>query len=271
MTDRRLSDLFDALAPTYDAVGVDLFAPIAERLVELVGIGSGDRVVDIGCGKGAFLLPAARAAGPGGSVTGIDLSPAMVDAARRAARVAGLDNVRVVAGDAAAPALRKASFDVVGSSLVLFFLADPAAALAVWHDLLVPGGRLGLTTFGAIDPAWEHVDAVFEPYLTPEMLDARVSGKKGPFASDAGMVELATSAGFVGVESHTFDLAVRFADAEQWYRFTMSVGQRAHWAAVPEADRPAVRAEAERRLEGAADPAGGYVVHQAVRYTTGTA
>lgn len=271
MADQRLSDLFDTLAPTYDAVGVDFFAPIAARLVEMTGVVAGDRVADLGCGKGAFLLPAARAAGPSGSVVGVDLSLGMVDAARRAALDAGLDNVRVEVGDVQVPPLPAASVDAVGSSLVLFFLADPGAALSAWHGLLVPGGRLGLTTFGAIGPAWEHVDAVFEPYLTPAMLDARVSGKKGPFATDGAMGELVGAAGFVDVESQTLDLPVRFADAEQWYRFTMSVGQRAHWAAVPEAERPAVRAEAERRLQSAADPSGGFVVHQGVRYTTAKA
>lgn len=265
----RMVALFDALAPTYDGVGVDFFTPIAARLVELVGVRPGDRVADLGCGKGAFLTRAAAATGQSGTATGLDLSPGMVAETQRAAAAAGLANVDVVVGDAQAPDLPAGAFDVVGSSLVLFFLADPAAALTSWHDLLTSRGRLGVTTFGAIDPNWEYVDEVFEPYLSPAMLDARVSGKKGPFASDQAMVDLFGSAGFAGVESHTADLPVRFADAHHWYAFTMSVGQRAHWQAVPEAQRPSVRAEAERRLARAADPSGGFVLHQEVRYTVG--
>lgn len=269
--DERMTRLFDALAPTYDAVGVEFFVPIAARLVELLGIAPGDRVADLGCGKGAFLMRAAAAAGPSDQIVGLDVSPGMVAEARRSAAQAGLGDVQVVVGDAQAPQLPGGPFDVVGSSLVLFFLPDPAAALRAWHGLLAPGGKLGVATFGSIDPAWQHIDEVFEPYLTPAMLDARTSGKKGPFASDQGMVDLVTTAGFADVVTHRFDLPVRFADAEQWYAFTMSVGQRAHWMAVPEAERPAVRAEAERRLERAADESGGYVVHQEVRYTLATA
>lgn len=62
----RMSALFDRVADTYDRVGVDLFQPIAARLVEEVAPMVGERAVDIGCGRGAALLPLASAVGPSG-------------------------------------------------------------------------------------------------------------------------------------------------------------------------------------------------------------
>jgi hypothetical protein len=64
-------------------------------------------------------------------------------------------------------------------------------------------------------------------------------------------------------------LPVHFADADHWQAFSMSTGQRAMWRAVPEAERPAVRADAERRLTAAAHPSGGFLMHQQIRYTLG--
>ena len=71
--------VFDRAADTYDAVGVPWFQPIALRLVTELAVQPGERVLDIGCGRGAALFPLAEAAGPAGSVVGIDLSPRMVE------------------------------------------------------------------------------------------------------------------------------------------------------------------------------------------------
>lgn len=265
----RNARLFDDLADSYDEVGVEFFGPIARGLVDALAPAAGERVADLGCGKGAFLLPAARAVGVRGRVVGVDVSPAMVAAARHAARSEGLAHVEVSVGDAQSPDLPPAAFDVLGASLVLFFLPDPVAALGAWRAALAPGGRLGVTTFGRQDEVWRTVDGVFTPYLPPAMLDARTSGTRGPFASDSAMEILVADAGFAQVRTLVTDLAVHFADADHWQAFSLSTGQRAMWRAVPEAERPAVRAEAERRLAPAAHPAGGYVLRQQVRYTLG--
>jgi hypothetical protein len=69
------------------------------------------------------------------------------------------------------------------------------------------------------------------------------------------------------VRTHTFDVEVVFADADEWYAFTRSHGQRAMWEAVPEADRPAVRAQAAERLEQARGADGRIRLGQRVRCT----
>jgi ubiquinone/menaquinone biosynthesis C-methylase UbiE len=262
----RLAGLFDALSATYDAVGVDFFAPIADGLLAAMPPRPGENWLDVGCGRGAVLLPAAEAVGPTGRVTGIDISSGMVEQARRLAAERGLDNVEVAVGDARDPHV-DGTVDAVASSLVLFFLPDPAAALRSWLSLLAPGGRLGVATFGTMDERWEHVDDVFTPHLPPQLRDARTTGKDGPFGSDAAMERLTADAGYADVRTVTLELPVRFADAEQWHAFTWSVGQRAMWLAVPEEQRADVRAEAERRIASYADADGSVTFTQTVRYT----
>ena len=97
------------------------------------------RVADLGCGTGTLAL---LLADEGYAVDGVDFSPEMV---RRAeAKAAGHVDVSFRLGDAASPPLPPASYDVVLCRHVLWALPDPAAALRLWADLLVPGGRLVL-------------------------------------------------------------------------------------------------------------------------------
>ncbi|WP_432476535.1 class I SAM-dependent methyltransferase [Nocardioides sp. GXQ0305] len=95
------------------------------------------RVADLGCGTGTLSLLLAE---EGHTVTGVDFSPAMVERAR--VKAGGVAEFHV--GDAAAPPLPPASYDVVLCRHVLWALPDPAAALARWVALLAPGGRLVL-------------------------------------------------------------------------------------------------------------------------------
>ena len=133
--------VFDRAAATYDAVGVPYFAPIAAGLVAALAPQPGERALDVGCGRGAVLTPVARLVGPSGSAVGIDLAPEMVR--RTAADLADLGQVEVLLGDAAAPAFAARSFDLVASSLVLFFLDEPAAALRRWRGAAGPGRQAG--------------------------------------------------------------------------------------------------------------------------------
>ncbi|MGY1695115.1 class I SAM-dependent methyltransferase [Geodermatophilus sp. SYSU D00814] len=264
----RVAGVFDRAAPTYDAVGVEMFGPIAERLVTELDPRPGERVLDVGCGRGAVLLRAAARVGPTGSVTGVDLAPGMVERARAAAEATGVPaDVRIA--DAEDPG--GGPYDVVASSLVLFFLPDPAAALRAWRALLVDGGRVGVTTFGPYDEAWRDVDAVFAPYLPPQLRDARTSGASGPFASDAGVEDLLRGAGFADPRTTHLTVPVRFTDEDHWHTWSWSVGQRGFWELVPEGERDAVRAEAYRRVRRCRHDDGRIGFDQDVRVTLGRA
>lgn len=261
--------LFDQLADDYDAVGVDFFKPIAAGLVHALTCVPGERAVDLGCGRGAALLPLARTVGPEGSVVGVDISPRMVELARSELEAAGFDiDLRV--GDAMAPDLPELSFDVALSCLVLFFLPDPSAALRRWRGLLVEGGRLGVATFGPYSEQWRaEVDAVLAAHTPPGLLDARTSGARGPFESDEGMERLLTDAGYRHARTATTTVSPRFDDPEHWYRWSMSVGQRRFWDSVPAEDLGRVREAVLEAVDRCRDDGGRIGFDQQVRYTIG--
>ena len=147
----RTAGIFDRAAATYDQVGVDFFGSFGERLVQLAALSPGERVLDVGCGRGAVLFPAAAAVAPGGSVLGIDLSAEMVSRCAADAAARGLDDVEVRVGDAEAPEVPAGSFDAVLAGLVLFFLPDPGAALDAYRVALKEDGRFAMTSFGPED------------------------------------------------------------------------------------------------------------------------
>lgn len=262
----QVAALFDRVAPTYDTTGHPWFTPIAEALVAEVAPRPGERVLDVGTGKGAALWAAAAAVGPSGMAAAIDIAPGMVTSARAEAARRGL-NVRIELGDATDPAADLGPVDVILSSLVLFFLPDPAAAVRSWGELLTPEGRIGVATFGPRDPAWERLDELFDPYLPPGMLDARTSGSRGPFATDDGVAGLLRQAGLGEVRTRHFEQRLHFSDVEDWRRWSSSHGQRGMWDAVGAA-APQVLAAAAGQLAVAGDGAG-YTLTQDVRLTVG--
>src|SRR5665647_1209165 len=73
---------------------------ISERLVELAGVQSGSRVLDVAAGYGEPALTAARKAGPEGRVVATDISAEMLAFGRQRAAAAGLGNVEFIQSDA---------------------------------------------------------------------------------------------------------------------------------------------------------------------------
>jgi ubiquinone/menaquinone biosynthesis C-methylase UbiE len=267
----RVAAVFDRVADVYDQVGVPWFTPIAQQLVRLAAPARGERALDVGCGRGAATIVLAEAVGRDGHVTGLDLSPRMIELCTADVARRGLSNVDLQVMDASSPAGPAAGYDLVVSSLVVFFLPDPLAALSAWRRLLVsPGGRLAISTFGPRDPVWDAVDATFQPYLPAGMLDARTTGAAGPFSSDTGVEELVTAAGYTGARTSCFDLEVTFDDVDEWYAFSRSHGQRAMWEAIPEVDHDIVKAAAGKHLEPARRADGRIHLEQQVRYTLAT-
>jgi SAM-dependent methyltransferase len=262
-----LRRLFDGLADDYDQSGVAFFGPIAERLTALLEVRPGEAALDVGCGRGAATLRLAGLVGPGGTVTAIDLAPAMVAHTRSAAQGAGLGHVTVREMDATRAGLPAGSYDVLASSLVLFFLPDPAAALRRWLRLLRPGGRIGVSTFGPMDAPLTALTDLFVPFHPPGMLDPRIDREDDPFGSDGAMERLVAAAGGRDVRTVTQPLPVVFDDVAQWHAWTRSTGQRMFWARMDPGQQAEVLARAAEILQDARTGDGRIVVHQEVRHT----
>jgi ubiquinone/menaquinone biosynthesis C-methylase UbiE len=258
----RVAANFDTVADGYDNSEALFSGPLAARLIDAAALVPGEHVLDAGCGTGAVTIPAARAVGPTGRVTGIDLSGKMLD--RAAARLAGLSPAgrapfRLARADAERPPFRAGSFDVVLASLLMFLLADPAQAVRRHRALLRPGGRLVFTWNAGEDPRWLPVFAAVESRIPPATPAVGELLHRWPFTSVADVETMLSGAGYTSIATTTSQLGIRYEDPGQWWQSAWSRARRLAWQHIPVAERPAAREEAFALLEPIREPGGAVI------------
>ena len=222
---------FDEAASRYDSNDRGFARPVAPRLVELARLRPGWRVLDAGCGAGAVLVRAARAVSPGGQVIGVDLAPRMLTRAAREAELAGVrHHVMLSQGDAADPAFGPATFDAILASLVFYLLPAPAAALARWHDLLVPGGTLAFSRAVTADPRWSRVIAAVDAYAADAPGFESYLHQHGPLSATTAMLD---ACGYADVTSTVETIAYHYDSPQQWWEVCLSEGPWLTWRHIP--------------------------------------
>jgi hypothetical protein len=152
---------------------------------------------------------------------------------------------------------------VIASSMVIFFLDDPTAALTRWRALLGPGGRIGVATFQPWYGTWAKlVDLYDELAEDPLPTDDR-------YSTDAGVEQMMTGAGFSAVRTESAAYVIPFADAEEWRRWSLAPPLGGLWRRTPEARHPEIMRRATELLEGSRGPDGRMVLEVSARYTFG--
>lgn len=277
-TKAQIAGVFDRSAATYGQGDADFVGPVGADLVAAAGLRPGQRVLDVGCGRGASLFPAVATVGVSGYVLGVDLAPSMVAATAAEARRRGLANVDVRLGDAEGPDGSAEAFDAVLAGLVIFFLPDPVAAARAYHRLLRRGGRLALSTFceelegkPSLRPLLrtalaEHVA------LPPAVPGSPPASPETRLRTRESLAELLAGTGFSEVAFDERRYEVRFAGPDQFWDWLWSHGARAALESIPDermADARASVCDTASRLMGTTD--GSLTLPIDVRLTTAIA
>lgn len=219
----RSRAVFNAAADHFD--DISFWELVGRRTVELTGIGSGQRVLDVCCGSGASALPAAALVGSDGYVLGVDMAERLLDLGRSKAKARGLEHLQFRVGDMLSLPARDASFDAVLCVLGIFFVPDIVAALHELWRVVKPGGTLAITSWrgdSVLEPAsgifWDAVQQerpdLFEP--TPPWDPIKDPSRLAALVRKAGLPEPA-------VTEETFDYPV---DPDRFWTLVLGSGYR---------------------------------------------
>jgi ubiquinone/menaquinone biosynthesis C-methylase UbiE len=160
---------------------------------------AGMRLLDVGCGPGSITLGLAEAVAPG-EVIAVDLSPDVLEGARRLAAEKGVTTVRFESGDVEHLRWPDGTFDVVYAHQMLQHLSRPVAALAEMQRVLRSGGLVGVRDSDYGTCTWSPTDERITQWLRVYHAVARANGADADagrhlhgWLQQAGFVELRMS------------------------------------------------------------------------------
>jgi ubiquinone/menaquinone biosynthesis C-methylase UbiE len=207
----REAELYERhLVPTVTALW-------AADLVERAGVRRGDRVLDVACGTGVVARVAAERVRAEGSVTGLDINPAMLEVARSKSA-----DVNFVRGSALTLPFDDGGFDVVLCQLGLQFFPNRAPALAQMHRVLTDGGRLGLSVYGPIEdnPGTLALAQALDHHLGTGA--SQTKRAEHVLAYTTLVEKLVRDAGFQDVVITTETKIVRFPSTAEWVQIQLT-------------------------------------------------
>jgi SAM-dependent methyltransferase len=199
----RWGPLWGARAADW-AVSEDQQRPTYEAALRRTGLRPGQRVLDVGCGAGAFLRVVVER---GGEAFGVDASAALIELARE--RVPG---ARLRVGEMEELPYADDSFDLVTGFNSFFFANDIVAALREARRAAKPGAPVVIQVWGAHERCdLEAMKAIARPFLPPRPPDA----PSDPDLSQPGALEaLAARAGLTPETAFATTWSYDYPDAE---------------------------------------------------------
>ncbi len=222
---------FDVEAVAYDRFMGRYSVPLAPLFVDVSGVTSGQRVVDVGCGTGALTAELVRRSGPG-AVAAVDPSELFVAAAQE--RHPGADVRRASAEQLP---FDDAAFDAALAQLVVHFMADPVAGLREMGRVTRPRGVVAACVWdhhsgtGPLSLFWEAAHDVDSDVEGEAQLAGAREGDLGELLREAGLREVEESTLSVSVEHPSFE--------EWWEPFTLGVGPAGAYVSGLDATRQA--------------------------------
>lgn len=210
-----------------DATEASLQA-FSKILLDGAEIMQGETILDIGCGGGTNSIEAALRTGAEGSVTGIDISPAILAVANE--RGADIDNLGFVLGDAANTDLGEEVFDLIFSRFGVMFFSDPVAAFTNLGKSLKKDGKLVFMCWRSMEEnPWMSAPATAVFEVVPPKGPPPQPGQPGPFsmAMKDSVVSILGDAGMTDISIETSDAGMELGSLEDAVAYFMKMGPAA--------------------------------------------
>jgi SAM-dependent methyltransferase len=251
---RMTTDQWQAAAEPWHRWGPTLEAWLGEAtevMLDMAGVASATRVLDVAAGAGGQTLAAARRAGPDGHVLATDISPNILEFADRSARAAGLNNVETRVVDGEQLDVPPGTFDAIISRVGFIYFPDQHTAFVGMRQALRPGGRVAGIVYSTPD-ANGFFSIPVSIIRRRAQLPAPAPGQPGPFSLGApGVIDAALEqAGFTDVEVQRVPAPLRLPSAAECVRFERESFGALHQmlAGLSDAEREETWGEIEREL-----------------------
>jgi ubiquinone/menaquinone biosynthesis C-methylase UbiE len=223
---KEIGEFFDKVAPLYGTIGPEMFSFFGRTLAEAAAIRPGSCVLDIACGRGAVLFPAAASAGAAGSVVGIDISRSMIanlneDIAKRECA-----SIKTVHMDAEDLQFADQSFDYVLCGFGIFFFPNPIGALEEAFRVLKTNGTIAISTWEGNETRRKGIrDALAALPYEVNVEEALRMLPKG-FESEDEIRNNLTRAGFSNISVRVEKGIFYYQNEEEWWSAQWSHGIR---------------------------------------------
>jgi ubiquinone/menaquinone biosynthesis C-methylase UbiE len=217
---RLIRQGWEEVAVEYAKDRLGIFERFGGRLLELLRPSPGSELLDVGTGTGAVALQARAWVGKAGWVTGTDVAAGMVRLAGQAAAEQGTTGITFSQMDGEKLEFPDDSFNAVTCAFSLFQFPDMRRALAEMWRVLRPGGRLGLSNWGAgyFSPVAALQRDLFRGFGLRQLLANPIT-----FRPDA-LQALLRDAGFTAVELIEETDEVWFQDPGEVWAFNLDMG-----------------------------------------------
>ena len=216
---RSIRQGWEEVAAEYTKDRLGIFGRCAKRLLDLLHLPSGSRILDVGCGNGAVTLRAANLLGSEGRIIGSDIAQTMLRMGQAKAEQENID-VTFCQMDAERLGFANAAFDCVTCAFSLFQFQNMDQALTEMYRVMKPGSPLGLSNWGPgyFTPIASLQRDLFREYgIKPLLIN--------PLAFEPNELRrLLTRAGYTAVELIEETDEVWFETPEQVWAFNLDMG-----------------------------------------------
>ncbi|MBA0883640.1 class I SAM-dependent methyltransferase [Flavobacterium undicola] len=223
-----------------------------EKMLDMAGITTGHRVLDIAAGAGEQSITTAKKVGSSGEVLATDISSNILEYALKMAEQNGISNIKIKVMDGENLSLEDETFDAVISRVGLIYFPDQQRALKEMLRVLKPGGKVAAIVYSTPEKN-KFFSIPVSIIRNRAKLPPPLPGQPGPFSlGTEGIIEKAfEQAGFINVKSELVDSPLQLSSASECLRFEKESFGALHqmMSNLSNVEREAIWEEIERELQ----------------------
>ena len=223
-----------------------------ETRLEMAGISTGHRVLDVAAGAGEQSITTAKKVGVTGYVLATDISSNILEFAKQMAKQAGLENIETKVMDGENLTVPDSTFDAVISRVGLIYFPDQQRALKEMLRVLKPGGKVAAIVYSTPDKN-KFFSVPVSIIRNRAKLPPPLPGQPGPFSLGAdGVIEKSfIQAGFINVKSVRVDSPLLMPEAKDCVQFEKESFGALHqmMSSLTDTEKESVWKEIEQELK----------------------